>query len=123
MWILPSEFSKALEGLSRLGGGDGDGVPSWLEQTGSGAGAGAQIDTSGWFESHLPPAAEQPEASGIRASDLDPATLAAHAGLPDDGVTSGLPSGPGMGMPLDPTQWSAPTQQGNPPNPGDQNPV
>ena len=30
MWIVPSEFSKALEGLSRLGGAEGDGK-SWLD--------------------------------------------------------------------------------------------
>src|SRR5579875_3783386 len=35
MWIVPSEFSKALEGLSRLAGGDEGEVPSWLNQTGS----------------------------------------------------------------------------------------
>jgi hypothetical protein len=63
MWIVPSEFSKALEGLSRLGGADGDGR-SWLDVgTPSGAApAGDGLDTSDWFESQLPPAAAQPEA-------------------------------------------------------------
>jgi hypothetical protein len=64
MWIVPSEFSKALEGLSRLGGVEGDGK-SWLDVEPGGNGAartGDGIDTSSWFESQLPPAAEQPEA-------------------------------------------------------------
>src|SRR5712691_1234688 len=34
LWIIPSEFSKALEGLSRLAGGEADsGVPGWLAET------------------------------------------------------------------------------------------
>jgi regulator of protease activity HflC (stomatin/prohibitin superfamily) len=74
MWIVPSEFSKALEGLSRLGGSDGE-SRSWLDvdapatgNGGNGAAAAAAVapaqslDTSSWFESQLPPAAEQPEA-------------------------------------------------------------
>jgi regulator of protease activity HflC (stomatin/prohibitin superfamily) len=64
MWIVPSEFSKALEGLANLGGADGG--KSWMDvpATGngtSGAAAGG-LDTSGWFESQLPRAADQPEA-------------------------------------------------------------
>jgi hypothetical protein len=64
MWIVPSEFSKALEGLSRLGGVEGDGK-SWLDIEPSGNGAprtAAGIDTTDWFQSQLPPAADQPEA-------------------------------------------------------------
>jgi regulator of protease activity HflC (stomatin/prohibitin superfamily) len=62
MWIVPSEFSKALEGLSRLAGGDGE-SRSWLDVEPSANGGGrASIDTSDWFQSQLPPAAEQPEA-------------------------------------------------------------
>jgi regulator of protease activity HflC (stomatin/prohibitin superfamily) len=83
MWIVPSEFSKALEGLSRLGGEDGN-ARSWLDvdapSTGVSGGNGvagavpggaepaaparaaASLDTSGWFESQLPRAADQPEA-------------------------------------------------------------
>jgi len=87
MWIVPSEFSKALEGLSRLtgaeGGGDGGGdKPSWLEATSAVAGTGEKIDTSDWFDSKLPPASEQPEAVNLRASDLDPDSLAARTGIP-----------------------------------------
>ncbi|GAB3346996.1 SPFH domain-containing protein [Modestobacter lapidis] len=68
MWIVPSEFSKALEGLSRLGGDGGeDGGRSWLDVDASAGAAGAgtapsSLDTSSWFDSNLPPAAEQPEA-------------------------------------------------------------
>ncbi|MCU1604263.1 MAG: putative protease [Modestobacter sp.] len=80
MWIVPSEFSKALEGLSRLGGDDGS-ARSWLDVDAPSGGAGGgngvggtvpsgaeparaatSLDTSGWFESQLPRAADQPEA-------------------------------------------------------------
>ena len=64
MWIVPSEFSKALEGLSRLGGADGE-AKSWLDVEPSTNGGGRQvdgIDTSDWFESQVPRAADQPEA-------------------------------------------------------------
>jgi len=94
LWIVPSEFSKALEGLAGLAGGgsgSGNGVPSWLNATstesGSGA-AGGQISTDGWFDSNLPPAAAQPEAGNLRASDNDPDSRAAHQGMPDSAGTS-----------------------------------
>ena len=77
MWIVPSEFSKALEGLSRLGGGDGE-SRSWLDVEPSTNGAARDgnaaadgIDTSGWFESQLPRAADQPEAK-IELSSIQP---------------------------------------------------
>jgi hypothetical protein len=107
MWIVPSEFSKALEGLAALAGGDGDtaAAPSWLAARSTGGagiehgtpGAASQtgeIDTSGWFDSNLPPAAELPEAADLRRSDSDPDSMAAHAGLTEDddtSSTSGLP--------------------------------
>jgi hypothetical protein len=65
MWIVPSEFSKALEGLASLGGAGGEGAKSWLDVEPSGNGGQRTadgIDTSDWFQSQLPPAAEQPEA-------------------------------------------------------------
>ena len=80
MWIVPSEFSKALEGLAGLTGkSDGEQAPSWLAQTGTGGNRAAQgIDTANWFDSNLPPAAAQPEAQNLRASDEDPDSLAAQ---------------------------------------------
>ena len=73
MWIVPSEFSKALEGLSRLGGADGEGR-SWLDVEPSADGGSrptSQMDTSGWFESQLPRAADQPEAKIELSSIVD----------------------------------------------------
>jgi regulator of protease activity HflC (stomatin/prohibitin superfamily) len=85
MWIVPSEFSKALEGLAKLTGGEGDDQPSWLAAQGtSTAPSGERIDTEGWFDSNLPPAREQPEAVNLRASDGDPDSLLARQGLPAD---------------------------------------
>ncbi|MGY2005099.1 SPFH domain-containing protein [Blastococcus sp. SYSU DS1024] len=63
MWIVPSEFSKALEGLASLGGAEGG--KSWMDVEPSGGSAGPKdggLDTSDWFESALPRAADQPEA-------------------------------------------------------------
>ncbi len=63
MWIVPSEFSKALEGLANLGGAEGG--KSWMDvdpSTNGTARPTSAMDTSGWLESQLPPAAEQPEA-------------------------------------------------------------
>ncbi|MDT0259824.1 SPFH domain-containing protein [Jatrophihabitans lederbergiae] len=122
MWIVPSEFSKALEGLAGLAGAAGSaaagtgrtastdgaggtastagGTPSWLSATSTGgpnAAAdtppGEKIDTEGWFDSNLPPAAAQPEAGNLRASDGDPDSLLAHEGLDDQPATA-LPSVP-----------------------------
>jgi regulator of protease activity HflC (stomatin/prohibitin superfamily) len=95
MWIVPSEFSKALEGLAGLAGAAGGGsgsepggsAPSWLAATSTGpAGTsdtepGEKIATDGWFDSNLPPAALQPEAAIVRGSDSDPDSVLAHQGL------------------------------------------
>ncbi|HEX8082246.1 MAG TPA: SPFH domain-containing protein [Jatrophihabitans sp.] len=95
MWIVPSEFSKALEGLAGLagvaGGGSGSepggSTPSWLSATSAGPATSAdtepgdKIATDGWFDSNLPPAALQPEAAIVRGSDSDPDSLLAHQGL------------------------------------------
>jgi regulator of protease activity HflC (stomatin/prohibitin superfamily) len=92
MWIVPSEFSKALEGLAGLAGAVGGGsgsepggsAPSWLSATStspSGTEPGDKIATDGWFDSNLPPAALQPEAVNLRASDDDPESVLAHQGL------------------------------------------
>ncbi|HEU5270615.1 MAG TPA: SPFH domain-containing protein [Jatrophihabitans sp.] len=100
MWIVPSEFSKALEGLAGLAGGAAgagteNGAPSWLAATSTGGArsSGEKISTEGWFDSNLQPAADQPEAGNLRASDADPDSQAAHEGL------VGLPLVP----PLDPS--------------------
>ncbi len=101
MWILPSEFSKALEGLSRLGGA-GEGEPGWLEKSTSAesaasAAAVAQaepMDTTGWFDSNLPPAATLPENANLRASDDDPASRAAHSGYGADELDEPAPMPP-----------------------------
>ncbi|MGY1845624.1 SPFH domain-containing protein [Modestobacter sp. SYSU DS0875] len=80
MWIVPSEFSKALEGLSKLGGGDdGEGSRSWLDvdaptggqRPAEGQPPASSLDTSNWFDSNLPPAAEQPEAKISLSSIAD----------------------------------------------------
>jgi regulator of protease activity HflC (stomatin/prohibitin superfamily) len=94
MWIVPSEFSKALEGLAGLAGGGSDagtpglpGAPSWLAATSNGGRSdgepGEKISTEGWFDSNLQPAADQLEAGNLRASDDDPDSRAAHEGMPE----------------------------------------
>lgn len=98
MWIVPSEFSKALEGLAGLAGGSGGsdagtpGVPSWLNATSTGggqvtAGDGDQISTDGWFDSNLP----EPKADNLRASDDDSDSLAAHEGMADSSIDPSVP--------------------------------
>ncbi|MCW2527410.1 MAG: band 7 protein [Pseudonocardiales bacterium] len=84
MWIVPSEFSKALDGLAKLTGSDGDDKPSWLQASTSTEASTEKIDTTGWFDSNLPPAAEQPERSNLRASDMDEDTRQAHSLLAED---------------------------------------
>jgi regulator of protease activity HflC (stomatin/prohibitin superfamily) len=89
MWIVPSEFSKALEGLASLGGRGGEGTRSWLdvESSGNGAARAADgIDTSDWFQSQLPPAAEQPEAKIELSSiaDAPPPTTPSLAQAKDE---------------------------------------
>jgi regulator of protease activity HflC (stomatin/prohibitin superfamily) len=86
VWVIPSEFSKALEGLAKLGGGEGPDEPPYLQATGPAdtAPTAPGLDASTWFDSNLPPAHEQPEAGNLRASDNDPESREAHAGLPPD---------------------------------------
>jgi regulator of protease activity HflC (stomatin/prohibitin superfamily) len=113
MWIVPSEFSKALEGLSRMTGGDGEETPSWLNQTGSDEMPGEQLDTSDWFDSKLPPAALQPEATNIRASDDDPESLAAHEGMDDRAPLPRVPQVPPLSKAIEEAQ-STPDQNSPP---------
>ncbi len=94
VWVIPSEFSKALEGLAKLGGAEGADTPSYLQADGGQAAGPAEpgLDASTWFDSNLPPAHEQPEAVNLRASDDDAATREAHEGLAsDDEPLSPLP--------------------------------
>jgi len=80
MWIVPSEFSRALEGLGQaVGGGSasggGDNAPSWLRpEPGTPREKTDPIDTDGWFDSNLPPAAAQPEAE-TPMSDTTPSSV------------------------------------------------
>jgi hypothetical protein len=97
MWIVPSEFSKALEGLANLGGADGG--KSWMDVAPAANGGGGPkdggLDTSSWFESQLPPAAEQPEAK-IELSSIADTTPAVPTPPPLSQVTDevrGIPSG------------------------------
>jgi hypothetical protein len=85
MWIVPSEFSKALDGLAKLGGADGEGR-SWMDVDPAGNGGNrpsAEIDTSGWFESALPRAADQPEAKIELTSIVDTAPAVPAPAMPD----------------------------------------
>src|SRR3954447_18576266 len=95
MWIVPSEFSKALDGLAKLAGADGGDEPSWLATKSAVETDAEPIDTSDWFDSNLVPAAEQPEAANLRASDEDAASRLAHQGLAED---LPLPSAPDFGQ-------------------------
>ena len=90
VWIVPSEFSKALEGLAGLtgNGASAEASPSWLTEAAKSPGGRPTapketLDTSDWFDSKLPPARLQPEAE-IRASDRDAESAVAHAGLSYD---------------------------------------
>ena len=76
MWIVPSEFSKALEGLARLGGAEGEGK-SWLDvepsANGGRAGRRRRSTPAAGSSRSCPPAAEQPEAK-IELSSITDAT-------------------------------------------------
>jgi regulator of protease activity HflC (stomatin/prohibitin superfamily) len=112
MWIVPSEFSKALEGIARLGGGSSDPSPGGLfgPSTGSAASASAPrtstppIDTTGWFES-------------TRSTEFSPETAAAIA------PREPLPEPPGpepdwLATPIDPiSSGSGGTAGATPPPP------
>jgi regulator of protease activity HflC (stomatin/prohibitin superfamily) len=84
MWIVPSEFSKALDGLAKLTGSQDDG-PGWLGAQSTGGGEPTvPINTDGWFDSNLPAAETMAEASNLRASDDDADSQAARAGMADN---------------------------------------
>jgi regulator of protease activity HflC (stomatin/prohibitin superfamily) len=121
LWIIPSEFSKALEGLANLTGGnaDGDGTSgSWLTEAGRTPPGGSPdrpyetLDTSEWFDSKLPPAREQPEAQ-LRASDRDSETALAHQGMSFDAGREEERDelAPEQAPPAQPPQQAPPPQQ------------
>jgi len=128
MWIVPSEFSKALDGLAKLGGADGGDAPSWLAAKSAVDSDATPIDTSDWFDSNLVPAADLPEAANLRASDDDPESQIAHEGLaePEDEPPSfaKAPEPPAQPYqqppPAQPYQQPPPAQpyQQQPPAPG-----
>ncbi|MDT4910299.1 MAG: hypothetical protein QOI69_3540 [Pseudonocardiales bacterium] len=127
VWVIPSEFSKALEGLAKLGGAEGTDGPSWLRATATeGSGSQAEsLDASTWFDSNLPPAHEQPEAVNLRASDNDPESILAHAGLEPGDLTAALafepevPAEPERAteVPPDAQRYGPPQEYGPPPEP------
>src|SRR5215203_1784715 len=131
VWIVPSEFSKALEGLAGLTGAgseDGAGSPSWLTEAAKSGGGRPTVpretlDTSDWFDSKLPPARLQPEAE-IRASDWDAETAIAHRGLSYDAKPAQdepAPAGEERQRALPPSQPVPPQPAG--PAAGQQQPV
>jgi len=121
VWIVPSEFSKALEGLSSLAGAETSGA-TWLTEAGKSDGGRPEVpketlDTSDWFDSKLPPARLQPEAE-IRASDRDADTTEAHAHLSSYGTSpaEGTDEGEDEDAPraLPPSSPAPPAQFGGP---------
>jgi regulator of protease activity HflC (stomatin/prohibitin superfamily) len=77
MWIVPSEFSKALDGLARIGtamaGDAGDPAPTPDRANGSAhepseRAATAPIDTTGWLDVRTPTSPD----NGIRFADARP---------------------------------------------------
>jgi hypothetical protein len=139
VWIIPSEFSQALQGLAGLTGaatGDGE-TPSasWLTEAAKSSGGRPAtpyetLDTGDWFDSKLPPARLQPEAE-IRASDRDEESRAAHSGLsydPPDGEDDlrGEDDSP-RALPPSPPQYSGPPsgqqQYASPPSGPQQRPA
>ncbi|MEP7179558.1 MAG: SPFH domain-containing protein [Pseudonocardiales bacterium] len=126
VWVIPSEFSKALEGLAKLGGAEGTDAPSWLQATATeGTGSQAEsLDASSWFDSNLPPAHEQREAVNLRASDEDAESIQAHAGLVPGDLSAVLafePEAPpeaaeqAAELPPDAQRYGPPQQYGAPP--------
>ena len=78
MWIVPSEFSKALEGLSRLGGGGEDGaLPSWLNQTGTDAGRSRARSST-----HRPGSSRRSPPAAAAARGGEPAGVRRRPGEP-----------------------------------------
>ncbi|MGI8881348.1 MAG: SPFH domain-containing protein [Jatrophihabitans sp.] len=110
MWIVPSEFSKAIEGLSKMAGGSGSGdePPSWLKAGETATGDGSHvIDTDGWFDSNL-------VSSVVEPTDADLEEPTDVADDDDADATPALPSIPSLS---DITAAAAPSQPQPPAQP------
>ena len=92
LWIVPSEFGKALEGLAKMAGGDSgaDGPPAWLAAAGGPpserpAAQAPELDTTDWFDQKstdipVPPEATSSLKPGIDAPQIpDTRAVAANA--------------------------------------------
>jgi regulator of protease activity HflC (stomatin/prohibitin superfamily) len=100
LWIVPSEFGKALEGLAKMaGGGEGsDDPPSWLAAAGgpsSRAASAPPLDTSDWFDQKstdvpVPPEATSSIQPGIDAPQI-PDTRAVAASAVEEVRSGPLP--------------------------------
>ncbi|RBY90462.1 SPFH/Band 7/PHB domain protein [Blastococcus sp. TBT05-19] len=118
MWIVPSEFSKALDGLANLGGAAGG--KSWMDVAPSseggdgGGGAKPGLDTSSWFESQLPRAADQPEAK-IELSSITDSAPAVPTPPPLSEVTADVRASGPAADPAVREQFDVPDQGEAPP--------
>ncbi len=115
MWIVPSEFSRALDGLASLAGGSSE-QKSWMDVEAGGDGHGGpveKIDTEGWFDSNLPPAAEQPEAKVELSKSIDAGvpipSVRPGAARAETGASTTLPTPSGA-----PSAGPAPTEPAQP---------
>jgi regulator of protease activity HflC (stomatin/prohibitin superfamily) len=98
LWIVPSEFGKALEGLAKLTGGEdgADGAAPWLQAAAAGGpgqagGVREPIDTSDWFdhkstEIPVPPEATSSIAPGVGGLRLPDTVAVAQSAVEE--VTS-----------------------------------
>jgi regulator of protease activity HflC (stomatin/prohibitin superfamily) len=82
LWIVPSEFGKALEGLAKMAGGENgsDEPPAWLTAAGGprgGSGSGGsgraapELDTSDWFDQKSTDVPVPPEATSSIRPGID----------------------------------------------------
>jgi regulator of protease activity HflC (stomatin/prohibitin superfamily) len=60
LWIVPSEFGKAFEGIARMGGVDPESGSLLNVQSTPPTEESAPIDTTGWFETHEAPPPPMP---------------------------------------------------------------
>jgi regulator of protease activity HflC (stomatin/prohibitin superfamily) len=118
MWIVPSEFSKALEGLSRMAGSSEDGeLPAWLKAGEGATGDGSQsIDTSDWFKSQLAESISEPSDADLEESpeeDVNPSELPTIPSLSE--LTRSAPARPAPASSEEPTEPARPEPPPLPP--------